>query len=534
MKRLAILTVLFAALVSAANKAQAQVPYGLNSYPTASATIFLDFDGQTVNSPYWNGGTPFVCTAAALTNAQMVRIFNQVSEDFRPFNLNITTDSSVYFAAPATRRQRIIITPTSSWYGSAGGVAYVESFRWGLEIPGFVFSTLLNNNAKNVSEASSHEIGHTLGLYHQSQYNSSCGFVTEYFAGTGSGEIGWAPIMGNSYSRNLTLWHNGPNSFGCNSLQNDLQVLASSANGFGYRTDDVGNTTTAAAAVNLTNNNYAISGFVNNTTDQDFFRLNLTNPGRLTLNALPFSVAANNGSANIDLQVSLMNGNTVIATYNPTTSTAAIADTTLNAGTYYIRVTNTSNANTTNYGMLGNYNMTGTFVANSTLPIYSLNLSGAINQSKHELSWGIVADEAIDNIRIEVSEDGRSFSKLQDVVGTQRSFSYQPQQGKTIYYRLFVTTASQLTYYSNIITLKEVATGSNYTILSNRINTNEVVVNSKGSYSWRLIDMNGRSLQSGRLTTGINRLSTPAINSGMYLLQIADGQNITTERIIKN
>ena len=87
MKRIAIIILFFAALVSAANKAQAQVPYGLNSYPTASATIFLDFDGQTVNSPYWNGGTPFVCTAAALTNAQMVRIFNQVSEDFRPFNL---------------------------------------------------------------------------------------------------------------------------------------------------------------------------------------------------------------------------------------------------------------------------------------------------------------------------------------------------------------------------------------------------------------------------------------------------------------
>jgi hypothetical protein len=126
MKRIAILTVLFAALVSAANTLQAQVPYGLSSYPTASATIFLDFDGQTVNSPYWNGGTPFVCAPAALTNAQMVRVFNQVSEDFRPFNLNITTDSSVYFAAPATRRQRIIITPTSSWYGSAGGVAYVD------------------------------------------------------------------------------------------------------------------------------------------------------------------------------------------------------------------------------------------------------------------------------------------------------------------------------------------------------------------------------------------------------------------------
>jgi len=534
MKRIAILTVLFAALVSAANKAQAQVPYGLSSYPTASATIFLDFDGQTVNSPYWNGGTPFVCTAAALTNAQMMRVFNQVSEDFRPFNLNITTDSSVYFAAPTNRRQRIIITPTSSWYGSAGGVAYVESFRWGLEIPGFVFSTLLNNNAKMVSEASSHEAGHTLGLYHQTQYNSTCGFVTEYNPGTGSGEISWAPIMGNSYSRNLTLWHNGPNSFGCSNLQNDLSVIASSANGFGYRPDDVGNTTTTAASVNITNNNYAISGFINSTSDQDFYQLNLTKPGRLVLNALPYSVAAGNTSANIDIQVSLLNGSTVINTYNPTTSVQAIADTSLNAGTYYIRVNNTSNSNTSNYGMLGNYTMTGTFTANSALPIYSLNLSGAVDNSKHQLSWNIVADEAIENITVEVSEDGRSFTKLQDVSGTLRRFSYQPMGSKPLYYRLFVTTASQLTYYSNIISLKEASAGSNYTLLSNRISGTEVVVNSKGSYGWRLIDMNGRSLQSGRLTAGMNRLQTRAINSGMYLLQVIDGTTISTERLIKN
>jgi len=526
-----LLTIMTLFIIGQAN---AQVPYGLNSYPSASATIFIDFDGQTVVSPYWNGGNPIFCTAAALTNAQMIRIFNQVSEDFRTFNLNITTDSAVYFAAPATRRQRIIVTPTSSWYGSAGGVAYVESFRWGLEIPGFVFSSLLNNNAKNVAEATSHESGHTLGLYHQSHYNSTCGFVSDYFAGTGSGEIGWAPIMGNSYSRNLTLWHNGPNSFGCNNNQDDLSIIASAANGFGYRTDDVANTTGSASNINLSGNDYAISGFVNSSNDVDMFRLNLTSAGRFTLNGLPFSVApTTNTSANIDLQVTLLNNSgTTIATFNPTTSVRAIIDSTLTAGTYYVRVSNTSNVNVSNYGMLGNYSMTGTFVANSTLPVYSLVLTGNNNKGNHELNWTIVADEAIENITIETSADGNSFTKIQDISGTSRNFTYQPVTGGNRFYRLHVVTASQLEYYSNIVTIRTASNNAKVKILNNQISGNQILVQSQGNYSYRLLDMGGRNLISGNMNAGFNRIQSPAIHSGMYLLQVIDGADITTERLM--
>jgi len=513
----------------------AQVPYGLNSNPSASATIFIDFDGQTVVTPYWNGGNPIFCAATGLTNAQMIRAFNQVAEDFRPFNINITTDSTVYFAAPLTRRQRVIVTSTSSWYGSAGGVAYVESFRWGLEIPAFVFSNLLNNNNKNVAEATSHEAGHTLGLYHQANYNATCGFVSDYYGGVGTGEISWAPIMGNSYARNLTLWHRGPNSFGCNNIQDDLSVLAGAANGFGFRTDDVANTTASASNISLSGSNFNISGFVNTSNDIDMFKFNLTQGGRLTINANPFSVAfiSSFASANIDLQVSLLNNaGSTIATFNPSTSIKALVDTTVNPGTYYVRVTNTSNVNTTNYGMLGNYLMSGTFVANSSLPVYSLVLTGNNNKSTHELNWNIVADEALENIVIETSEDGTHFTKLQDVDGSSRSFSYKPLTSGSRFYRLHVTTASQLEYYSNVINIKDVEHSAKIKILNNRISGNEIMVQSKGQYGYRLIDMGGRNLISGKMITGFNRITTPTLQSGMYLLQIADGTELTTERIM--
>ncbi|MBY0478096.1 MAG: T9SS type A sorting domain-containing protein [Chitinophagaceae bacterium] len=527
---------LVAFMATSALNTYAQVPK-LNSYPTATATIFLDFDGQTVSSPYWNAGNSFYATPPVLTNAQITTIFNQVAEDFRPFNLNITTDSAVYFATIATKRQRIIITSYSSWYGSAGGVAYLESFRWGLEVPGFVFSNLLGHNPKNVAEASSHESGHTLGLNHQTRYDANCNYLNDYHPGTGvsNSEIGWAPIMGNSYSKNLSLWHNGTSVNGCNTMQNDLTVIASSANGFGYRTDDVGNTTNQSSNVIFNGQTYAVNGFVNSTNDVDVFRVSVPERGRFTMSAVPSSVpgAAGFSTSNIDIQVSLLasNGN-VINTYNPTTSVQSVIDSILDPGTYFLRVTNISNMNVANYGMLGNYAMSGAFVPNSTLPVYSLVLNGTVDQNKHDLNWSIVADEPIESITLETSADGKTFTDLQEVNGTSRKFVYQPYEKGTLYYRLHVVTASGLKYYSNIISLRETATELKYSLLTNFIQSSSVVVNSNGNYNWRLVDMNGRSIANGKVNTGVNRINTNHLTNGMYLLQIIDGAEISTEKIV--
>jgi Secretion system C-terminal sorting domain len=521
---------------------KAQVPK-LNSFPQATATIFLDFDGQTVTSSFWTAN-PFYATPAELTNDQIIRIFNQVSEDFRPFNLNITTDSTVFFATAPGRRQRIIITNYSQWYGNAGGVAYNPSFRWTLEVPGFVFSNLLatnpdpNVNAKRVAEACSHETGHTLGLDHQKTYNASCALTAEYNPGVGTGEIGWAPIMGNSYSRNLTLWHNGT-SLNCDYFQNDLNVIGSTgegtnSNNFGFRADDISNNTAQAANVQFNGSMFSTTGFINSTNDIDVFRFNFPQTGRFVLNAIPYNVSSGYQSANIDIQVALLgsNGN-VIRTYNPSASVQAIIDSTIDQGTYFVRITNSGNANTTNYGMLGNYTLSGSFRAGATLPVYDLKLSARVANEKHELDWNIIADEPIDNITVEVSTDGTNFNALQDVNGSLRKFIYQPFDKSTLFYRLHVITASQLKYYSNIVSLRAVSGGKKYNLNTNFINSSSIVVNSKGNYNWRLMDMNGRMYGSGRLNNGSNRIEASNLSSGMYLLQVIDGSEITTEKIIK-
>jgi len=124
----------------------------LNSYPSASATILLDFDGHTVSGTMWNVNGAFTCNSSGLSDAAITEIFDRVAEDYRPFNINVTTNETKYNSAPYNKRMRVVITTSSEWYGSgAGGVAYINSFTWGTNAPCFVFSALLGYNIKNVA-----------------------------------------------------------------------------------------------------------------------------------------------------------------------------------------------------------------------------------------------------------------------------------------------------------------------------------------------------------------------------------------------
>src|SRR5258708_3050585 len=119
------------ALVISTAAVRAQIPI-LNSYPSAKAVVYLDFDGQYEDGTVWNGNGPIKGEAGELSVDMITEIFNRVSEDYRPFNLNITTDSNAFNSAPILQRIRIIFTSTSAWYcNCAGGVSYVGSFSWG-------------------------------------------------------------------------------------------------------------------------------------------------------------------------------------------------------------------------------------------------------------------------------------------------------------------------------------------------------------------------------------------------------------------
>jgi hypothetical protein len=511
--------------------ANAQVPL-LNSNPSASAVVFLDFDGHTVAGTSWNASGPIYCGASGLNESQITEVFNRVAEDYRPFDVNITTDSTKFLAAPLTKRMRVILTVTSSWYGSAGGVAFVGSFIWGDDTPCFIFSALLNYNIKNISEAASHEAGHTLGLYHQATYDVNCVKTSDYNFGQGSGEIGWAPIMGVGYYRNSTTWFDGPNSYGCTNYQSDLNVLIAN-NGFGYRTDDFAESFPSAAAQTFTNDQFTVDGMVATATDKDMFKFTLATTKRVIINAVPKNVGTGNSGSNLDISMQLFNSATTsIGTYNPALTLNALADTILNPGTYYILIDGVGNLYTPEYGSLGEYSINASQSEPVILSLRKLELHGELNGDKHQLSWIIDADEQVAQQVLEVSTNGLNFSPVTQSASTDRSFIYRPYVSTAAQYRLNVTFNNGRQFYSNIVTLRQTGTLPRPKLVSNFI-TNLITITSPGTYQYVIYDFNGKTAGKGQLTSGLNTISADAMTGGMYLIRFANGAEQWTDKFVR-
>lgn len=309
-----------------------------------NAVILLDFNGQYVSGTNWNTNGPINAAPANLTSSEITNILNRVIADFEPFNVVVTTDEALYNAANAYKRMRVIITESWEWYAQVGGVAFVNSITWGNNTPCFVFSSLLEYNTKKIAEACSHEVGHTLGLRHQAVYDANGVKISDYNWGQGSGEIGWAPIMGASYNQNLSIWHNGPNSLGATVMQDDVNVIAGK---IGLKNDDFSNSISGSTTVST-----SAFGVINSTTDVDFFKIKLNQTKNVSV--IPLSVGANNDGSDLDIILKVYNTQgTLITTIND--PMILNASNTLSSGTYYVSVGSVENNYTTTYGMLSRY-----------------------------------------------------------------------------------------------------------------------------------------------------------------------------------
>lgn len=318
---------------------------GSGSGTTTSANvILLDFNGEYVANTTWNVNGPIACAPANLSGEEAGLILQRVNTDFTPFNIIVTSDEAVYNVANPYKRMRVVITESWEWYGQVGGVSYINSFTWGSNTPCFVFSSLLGYNVKMIAEACSHEAGHTIGLRHQSVYDDAGVKLSEYNSGQGSGEIGWAPIMGASYNENLTLWHSGPNSLSATTIQDDVAKIASVV---GFVSDEYANSTASATALSSSK-----TGLINTSTDVDFFSVNIN--ATKTISLIPANVGPNNDGGNLDLVLRIYNRQgALLSTINdPLILDASVS---LSAGFYYISASTTDNQFTTRYGMLSKY-----------------------------------------------------------------------------------------------------------------------------------------------------------------------------------
>jgi len=322
----------------------------LSSRPSAAAKIYLDFTGDTTTTwgSYTPGATPAYDTdgdATTFSDAELSsirEIFNRVSEKYSPFNIDVTTTNPGNLTNGRTLK--VVIGGDGAWLGAqAGGVSYVGSFVNSAPNVAFVFPKMLANGyAKYTAEAVAHESGHAFGLQHQSQFDAAGNKLAEYLPANAAGD---APIMGNSYTARRGLWWYGTDSDG--GTQDDLSVISSTSNGFGYRADDFGNTIATSTSLTLSGTTTSASGVIEKTSDLDVFAFT-TGAGSVTFNASP---CATGGMADLKLQIVSAGGAVVASADN---DLAESVTTTLTAGTYYVVVGSHGS-----YGDVGQYTLSG-------------------------------------------------------------------------------------------------------------------------------------------------------------------------------
>jgi len=344
----------------------------LNSLPSATSTLYLDFDGESVQDVRWNNGAVINANAYDGTPDDITAIFEQVAEDYRPFNMNVTTDKALYDSAPAESRMRAIITTSAATWTGAGdglyGIALLDSFGDGLGSPSWMFSANVDQTIKikSMAETISHEVGHTVGLEHDGHDGSGPGVEEAYYNGFGTGESSWAPIMGWSDYKNVTTWDNGAYQ-GATNPQDDLPVMLATGN-FGYRPDDHGDIKdTTATLLETTGKN----GVIEKATDIDTFKINLP-VGTATLKIDPVVTA----NPNLDIRAELFDSTgTSVASSAPTKELSAeITFDVTTAGVYYLVIDGDGDTTTpyTDYCSLGEYKIdystTGIVVTPPTTP----------------------------------------------------------------------------------------------------------------------------------------------------------------------
>ncbi len=412
--------------------------FRLHSNPSASKVIYLDFDGHTTSGTSWNDstmGSSFYSPAydvdgnpSLFTDAELIRIqqiWQRVAADFASFDVDVTLQEPPADWLARTGSSdvnwgvRCVMTGYGPSSSSAGGIAYIGSFNSSTDTLVFVY----NKTLTGACEAISHEVGHSLWLAHDGTASST------YYAGHGgTGETGWAPVMGNSYGRNVTTWDDGTYTGSSNTGDtanygkgaDDLAVMAGN-NGFSYQLDLVGNNPSAATALSIAAGAVSQFGTIETHFDADCFSFGLLATGDVNLTVDPYwyrayvdgdgvwggaasaylsrtsdgdpSTSYPDHASNLDLAVDLYDSNEVLLYRADSPGLAtAISLQGLAAGTYYLKLdgvgfgdpTASTPTGYSDYASIGNYMISGTITAaadSTANPVITLALTpGSVSE----------------------------------------------------------------------------------------------------------------------------------------------------------
>jgi hypothetical protein len=371
--------------------------FKLHSKPAATRKIYLDFNGHTTTGTPWNTAfakttfttPPFSLDAntaafSAAEHAAIQYVWRSIAEDFAQFDVDVTTEDPGLeglkraSTSDVNYGMRVVFGPDQNATGS-GGQAYVGSFS-GIRTaaqtdnPCFVYAGV-GAGSKFMAEAGAHEVGHTVGLFHDGTQTGGL----QYFGGHGTGATSWAPIMGVGYYKDIVQWSKGEYT-DANNTQDDIAVIGTY---LPITTDDHGGTMAAATVV--TGNTITGGGLINGATDIDMFKIN-AGRGKLVITPKVALI-----SPNLRLQVKLLKSDgTVLNTYDAVGTAGKMAPdpityTITEDGAYYIQLDGIANGTGatdgyTDYSSIGIYGLTATWLEpGNKPPVADTSLSSSLS-----------------------------------------------------------------------------------------------------------------------------------------------------------
>jgi hypothetical protein len=328
----------------------------LDSNPGAPATLYLDFNGNSETNWFFldDAGhqhvqpaftTPIFDTDGntgsfgASEQAMIKQIWSRVAEDYAPFNINVSTDYYGSFNDKQALHVVIGGNNTDWLHEDTSGISSIGSFSDSAPNTVFVFDLTKWTNVTvegkpmdavaAIADTASHEAGHAFGLRHHSRYSSTGVLLNTYDPGTSD----WTPIMGENKASDRTTWSAGATDQGALTYQDDIAVIGSATNGFGFRTDDHADTSSFADALvtkSVILGTLGGSGIINTPTDVDVFKFTTQGgPVQITMNASTYG-------PNLIPVVELRSSSGFITKATTSSSTQSIISTNLAAGTYYV------------------------------------------------------------------------------------------------------------------------------------------------------------------------------------------------------
>ena len=177
--------------------------------------------------------------------------------------------------------------------------------------------------------------------------------------------------MGVPFGVSLSQWSKGEYA-GADNTQDDLAIIASDTNGFGYISNGSPN---AILPASTQSGSFMVTGLLQRATVPDTFAFQ-TKGGMFTASARP----ANNESTNVDVQLTLTNGSgATVATSSLPDALSAALHVTLTEGTYVLAVRSAGtgpkpaagySTGYSEYGSLGGYVLSGSVSGITEKPMF--------------------------------------------------------------------------------------------------------------------------------------------------------------------